>query len=135
MEQEKSIKSLKARKIVYWFATLWLALGMLSTGVVQILRMNEETDAISKLGYPVYILTIIGVWKLLGVFAILIPKFPVLKEWAYGGFFFAMTGAFFSHVALKHNAIELFGPALLIILTFVSWYLRPANRKLVSKLS
>jgi hypothetical protein len=86
----------------------------------------------SRLGYPVYILTILGVWKMLGVIAVLIPKFPLLKEWAYAGFFFAMSGAVFSHLANGDGAIELIGPVLLIVLTIVSWYFRPADRKLVS---
>ena len=83
----------KRNKIIYWIATIWLALGMLSTGIVQLLKMKEEVDMITHLGYPVYFLTILGVWKILGVVAVLIPKFPLLKEWAYAGFFFAMSGA------------------------------------------
>ena len=89
----------KRNKIIYWIATIWLALGMVSTGIVQLLKMKEEVDMITHLGYPVYFLTILGVWKILGVVAVLIPKFPLLKEWAYAGFFFAMSGAVFSHIA------------------------------------
>ena len=76
-----------------------LHLGMVSTGIVQLLKAKEEVDMITHLGYPVYFLTILGVWKILGVIAVLIPKFPLLKEWAYAGFFFAMSGAIFSHIA------------------------------------
>ena len=84
------------------------------------------------LGYPVYFLTILGVWKILGVVAVLIPKFPLLKEWAYAGFFFAMSGAIFSHIALGNSMKEIFPPLLLLILTVVSWYFRPADRKIIS---
>ena len=122
----------KRDKIIYWIATIWLALGMVSTGIVQLIKMQEEVDVITNLGYPVYILTILGVWKILGVVAVLIPKFPLLKEWAYAGFFFAMSGAVFSHLAVGDGAKELFGPTLLLILTVVSWYFRPADRKIVS---
>jgi hypothetical protein len=122
----------KRNKIIYWIATLWLALGMLSTGIVQLLKVKEEVDLFTHLGYPVYLLTILAVWKFLGVIAVLIPKFPLLKEWAYAGFFFAMSGAVFSHLALADGAKELFGPILLLVLTFVSWYFRPAERKHVS---
>lgn len=118
----------KKNKIIYWISTGWLALGMVSTGIVQLIKTQEETDLIEKLGYPVYILTLLGVWKLLGVTAILIPKFPLVKEWAYAGFFFAMSGAIFSHLTIGHGAKELFGPVLLIVLTGVSWYFRPASR-------
>lgn len=119
----------KRNKIIYWIATIWLSLGMVSTGIVQLIKMEEEVNKMSQMGYPAYILTIIGVWKILGVIAILIPKFPLLKEWAYAGFFFAMSGAVFSHMANGDEAIEYFGPILLIILTVVSWYFRPADRK------
>lgn len=121
----------KRNKIIYWIATLWLALGMLSTGIVQLIRMQEEVDVFAQLGYPPYLLTILGVWKILGVVAILIPRFPLLKEWAYAGFFFAMSGAVFSHFAVGDEAIHYFGPVLLLVLIVVSWYFRPADKKVV----
>ncbi|HTN19194.1 MAG TPA: DoxX family protein [Pelobium sp.] len=121
----------KKDKIIYWVATIWLALGMVSTGFVQLIKMEEEVAKTSlHLGYPAYFLTIIGVWKLLGTVAVLVPKFPVLKEWAYAGFFFVMTGAIASHFAVGDEAKEFFGPTLLLILTVVSWYYRPSDRKL-----
>jgi hypothetical protein len=86
----------------------------------------------THLGYPLYFLTLLGVWKLLGVIAILVPKFPLLKEWTYAGFFFAMSGAVVSHVASGDEALECFGPSLLIVLTVLSWHFRPADRKTVS---
>lgn len=119
----------KRNKIIYWIATLWLALGMTVTGIVQLLKMKDEAEMITRLGYPLYFLTLLAVWKLLGVIAILIPKFSLLKEWAYAGFFFAMTGAVFSHFAIGDSAKDYFGPILLIVLTIVSWYFRPAERK------
>jgi uncharacterized membrane protein YphA (DoxX/SURF4 family) len=122
----------KRNKIIYWVATLWLALGMTSTGVVQFIKMKEEVDLFNRLGYPIYFLTILGVWKILGVVAILIPRFPLLKEWAYAGFFFAMSGAVFSHFASESAALDYFGPLLLIVLTVTSWYFRPEDRKVVS---
>ncbi len=121
---------MKRNKIIYWAATLWLSLGMISTGIVQIIHMDEEVQKMNTLGYPTYFLTIIGVWKILGVIAVLIPKFPLVKEWAYAGFFFTMTGAIFSHLAVGDAAVEYFGPTLLLILTIISWYFRPAERKL-----
>lgn len=121
----------KRDKITYWVATIWLSLGMVSTGIVQLIQMEEEALKMKELGYPLYFLTIIGVWKLLGVTVVLIPKFPLVKEWAYAGFFFLMTGAIFSHLAHGDNALEYFGPTLLLILTVVSWYFRPNTRKLL----
>jgi len=119
----------KRNKIIYWIATIWLALGMTATGIVQLLNVKEEADKMAFLGYPLYFLTLLGIWKLLGVVTVLIPKFPLLKEWAYAGFFFAMSGAVFSHFASGSAAKELFGPILLLVLTVVSWYFRPADRK------
>lgn len=119
----------KRDKIIYWIATIWLALGMLSTGIVQLLKLKEEADMMANLGYPLYLLTLLGIWKILGVVAVLVPKFPLLKEWAYAGFFFAMFGAVFSHLAVGDGAKEFFGPILLLVLTFVSWYFRPVERK------
>lgn len=122
----------KRNKIIYWIATLWLSLGMVSTGLVQLFRMEKEVENITRLGYPEYFLTIIGAWKILGVVAVLIPNFALLKEWAYAGFFFAMTGATFSRIAAGDPASEIFPSLLLLILTLVSWYFRPANRKVVT---
>ncbi|MEP6676146.1 MAG: DoxX family protein [Ferruginibacter sp.] len=122
----------KRNKIIYWIATAWLALGMLSTGIVQLIKLKEETELFSNLGYPGYLMPILGTWKIFGVIAVLVPKFPLLKEWAYAGFFFAMSGAIVSHLIIADAVKELFGPTLLIILTVVSWYFRPSDRKLIS---
>lgn len=122
----------KRNKIIYWITTGWLALGMLSTAIVQLMHLKEEVELFAHLGYPLYFLSIIGVWKILGVIAILIPKFPLLKEWAYAGFFFTMSGAIISHLALGDAAKDYFGPTLLLVLTVVSWYFRPANRTLTA---
>ena len=129
----------RAKKIIYWLATLWLALGMGATGIQQLLHMQVEgaisppgVEGILHLGYPVYVLTIIGFWKLLGVVAILIPRTPLLKEWTYAGFVFLLTGAAYSHIAVNDPAKELIPSLLLLVLTVVSWYLRPASRKITS---
>src|SRR5258708_31015764 len=129
----------KRSKIIYWISTIWLASGMLSTGTLQLFKVKAEgalappgVYGITHLGYPVYILTILGVWKILGVVALLLPKFPLLKEWAYAGFFFAMSGAVFSHIASGDQVLEIFTSMLLLILTVVSWYFRPCDRKIIS---
>ena len=129
----------KRNKIIYWISTIWLALGMLATGTLQLFKAKAEgavappgVYGITHLGYPVYFLTILGVWKILGVVALLIPKFPLLKEWAYAGFFFAMSGAVFSHIASGDSMTQNVPALLLLILTVVSWYFRPENRKIIS---
>ena len=128
----------KRNKIIYWIATIWLSLGMTATGIQQLLKLQQEgavappgVYGIKELGYPVYFLTIIGIWKILGVVAVLTPKFPLLKEWAYAGFFFLTTGAIFSHAASGNSVNEILPSLLLLALTAVSWYFRPLNRKLI----
>jgi hypothetical protein len=130
MEPTKNTAA-KRNKIIYWIATLWLALGMVATGIVQLLRQTSEVKNMQHLGYPLYLLTLIGIWKILGVITLFIPKFPVLKEWAYAGFFFSMSGAIFSHIAVGNTMKEIAPPLLLLVLTIISWYFRPANKKLV----
>ena len=99
--------------------------------MVQLIQMEEEKQKMDELGYPMYFLPIIGIYKLLGVIAILSPKLPLVKEWAYAGFFFLMSGAIFTHLAVRDNIAEYFGPALLLALTIISWYFRPNNRKVI----
>ncbi|MFZ1687743.1 MAG: DoxX family protein [Flavobacteriales bacterium] len=132
----------KRNKIIYWVATIWLALGMVATGIQQLLHLPVEgalappgVYGITQLGYPVYFLTILGVWKLLGVLALLVPKFPLVKEWAYAGFFFLLIGALFSHIATHHSAAELFPSLLLLVMTALSWYFRPDDRRIAATAS
>jgi uncharacterized membrane protein len=121
----------KRNKIIYWATTIFLAFGMLAGGVQQLLQIGGYVEIIRQLGYPLYFLSILGAWKILGVVAVLVPKFPLLKEWAYAGFFFAMSGAIFSHIAVGQQINEITPSLVLLILTVVSWYLRPADRKII----
>ena len=121
----------KTSKIIYWISTLWLSLGMVSTGLVQLFRQNEQADYITDLGFPEFSLTLLSIWKILGVIVLLIPKFTLLKEWAYAGFFFAMSGAVYSHIIAGDPVNEIFPSLLLLILTLISWYFRPTNRKII----
>ena len=129
----------KRDKIIYWIATIWLSLGMTATGILQLTKQVAEGAiappgvwGIKELGYPEYFLSIIGVWKILGVIAILVPKFPLVKEWAYAGFFFLISGAIFSHIAVGSPISEFIPSWLLLILTVLSWYFRPPGRKIIS---
>ncbi|MFI5148822.1 MAG: DoxX family protein [Bacteroidia bacterium] len=124
----------KRNKIIYWVATVWLSLGMTATGIGQLIKMKEGAgglDSMTHLGYPIYILLFLAICKFLGVITLLIPKFPLLKEWAYAGFTFLVIGALYSHIANGDETKELFGPALLLILIACSRYFRPEARKIV----
>lgn len=127
---ETQNKSQKRNRIIYWIFTIWMALGMVSTAIVQLMKNKDELANFTTLGYPAYLMTIIGVWKLLGVIAVLIPKRPLLKEWAYAGFFFVMSGAFISHIIVGDTLGRTFPALLLLILVGISWYFRPADRKI-----
>lgn len=127
----KNLPATKTNKIIYWIATIWLSLGMTSSAIVQLLQVKEEVEGITHLGYPLYLLTLLGIWKILGVVTVLLPKLPLLKEWAYAGFFFAMSGAIVSHIASSDPITKILPAVLLLLLTITSWYFRPANRKIV----
>ena len=121
------------RTLIYWIATLVLASGLVGSGAQQLLRVEGEGAlappfawGIVRLGYPLYVLTILGVWKLLGAVVLLVPGVPLLKEWAYAGVFFLLTGALFSHVASGHAWPELVPAGVLLALTLLSWSFRPA---------
>lgn len=123
----------KGKLIIYWIATALLSFGMFGSGLAQIFQAKDMVDLVVPLGYPLYFLRIIGVWKVLAVVAILMPGFKLLKEWAYAGLFFVMTGAFISHLASGHDSIaELIGPFMQTIFIILSWYCRPASRKIVA---
>ena len=123
---------MNAKNIAYWFITIVLAFCILSGGAAEALHYQANVDGIvMRLGYPLYFLTLIGIWKVLGAIVILVPRLPRLKEWAYAGIFFNVTGAAFSHAAVGdygvyafHVLINLFFAALVI----ASWALRPSGR-------
>ncbi|HET8737411.1 MAG TPA: DoxX family protein [Pricia sp.] len=122
----------KAGKIIYWITTGFLSFGMLAGGVQQLLQIGGYVEIIvEQLGYPIYVLSILGFWKILGVIAILVPRFPLVKEWAYAGFFFAMSGAIVSHLTMGQPFGEAIPSLILLIMTVGSWYFRPADRKIV----
>ena len=117
----------KRNKIIYWMATSFLAFGMTAGGIQQVLQTGGYKDIVSRLGYPLYMLTILGAWKLLGVAAILVPKFPLIKEWAYAGFFFAMSSAAISHFAVGEPLTEAVPSLVLLLMTVVSWFFKPGD--------
>lgn len=122
----------RINEIIYWTSTVLLSFGMLVSGMSQLFHVKEMDELIAHVGYPLYFMYIIGVWKILGVIAILIPKHKLLKEWAYAGFFFLMTGALISHLAIGDGGKAIFGPLFQTIFIILSWYFRPADRKIYS---
>lgn len=125
----------KARKIIYWIATVWLALGLFATGIAQLVGADGQggADMLAKLGYPAYLMALLGFWKVLAVIALLAPKFPLIKEWAYAGVVFLTTGAIYSHIAAHDAVVEILPGLLLLVLAVVSWYLRPESRRMTTQ--
>ncbi|APR80453.1 Hypothetical protein A7982_05800 [Minicystis rosea] len=124
---------MKNKNIGYWITTALVAFVMLSTGALDAGRVADIQTIMRHLGYPLYFALLIGVWKLLGGIAVLAPGFPRLKEWAYAGIAFDLSGAAFSHAASGDGADKIAAPLVILALTVASWALRPASRKLPSK--
>ena len=120
--------STKAKSIAYWTTTVLVAFFM-SGGVVQIAQFKANPHGVvPELGYPMYFFAIIGFWKVLGAIAILVPRFPRLKEWAYAGIFFDLTGAAISHACSGDPVGKVATPLIFLLLAAASWALRPPAR-------
>ncbi|WNR44979.1 DoxX family protein [Paenibacillus roseipurpureus] len=118
--------------IAYWVTTILGPASFVIGGFFFITHGEQQIATLDALGYPEYVLTILGFWKLMAVIAILIPRFPRLKEWAYAGFFFELTGAAASHL-LNGDSFAVAAQALVFLaLVMASWALRPRSRKLVN---
>lgn len=128
---------MRTKIIAYWTVTILIALETLVGGVTDLVHGKAilvagpiVTDIVAHLGYPQYFLRIIGVWKLLGGTVLLIPGYPRLKEWAYAGIFFELSGAAASWWMHEHNMGEAVAPMILAVVALVSWALRPQHRLL-----
>ena len=122
----------KRKLIWYWIITGILSFCIFFGGLTQALLLKQTVEGFKPLGYPTYFIALIGIWKMLGIIAIVVPKFPLLKEWAYAGIFFVMTGAVISHIASNDVSAQIISPVVLAIFTVLSWYLRPADRKIIA---
>ena len=91
---------MKKTKILYWIFTALAAAFMLMASIPDVLQISEAVAVFTHLGYPTYLLLFIGIAKILGVVAVLVPGFPRLKEWAYAGLVFDLIGALYSHISV-----------------------------------
>lgn len=123
---------MKPAHLAYWILTALLALAVTGSGVFDLMAPPEFLEGLQKLGYPPYLATLLGLWKLLAVVALLAPGFGRLKEWAYAGLFFDFTGAAVSHAAVGDPLGNVATPLVLTGLLFASWALRPTTRRMPS---
>ncbi|HET9933801.1 MAG TPA: DoxX family protein [Polyangiaceae bacterium] len=124
---------MKTRKIAYFTTTALVSFAFVAGGAADVTSAPAVIDAMHKLGYPAYVASLLGVWKLLGAAALLAPRLPRLKEWAYAGIFFDLTGAAVSHAAVGDAAGKIMTPLVILGLAIASWALRPADRLLASR--
>jgi DoxX-like family len=123
---------MKAKNITYWTTTGLIAFFIGGGGLAQMWQYHANPHGVVPvLGYPLYFFAILGFWKMLGAIAILVPRFPRLKEWAYAGIFFDLTGAAASCAAVGGYgayAFHVIAPLILTVFTVASWALRPESR-------
>ncbi|MEO1528179.1 MAG: DoxX family protein [Planctomycetota bacterium] len=112
----------------YWLFTGLFSLSMGAAGVLNLVRFEGQQTSMVSLGNPIYLMSILGVAKVLGVIALLIPKAPLLKEWAYAGFTFNLFGASASHAFAGHAPPEIIVPLALFALAVASYKTRPPER-------
>jgi uncharacterized membrane protein YphA (DoxX/SURF4 family) len=121
---------MNARTICYWLATALTAFVFLSGGVADVLRPSFVMEGMTQLGYPAYFVLILGVWKVLGGIVVLAPGLPLVKEWAYAGMLFNLTGAAASHAAVDDPPAKIATPLVILAIVAASWALRPESRAL-----
>jgi len=121
-----------ANHLWYWIATVICALAFAVPGVANLLRLPHIAHDMYHLGYPDYFMSILGAWKMLAAVAILAPKFPRLKEWAYAGMIFDLTGAAISRAAGGDGVVTVIIPLAIAAVVVASWALRPPGRTLTA---
>ncbi|GAB5513003.1 MAG: DoxX family protein [Rhodopirellula baltica] len=119
---------MKAKRIGYWVTLALFCLAMAGGGFADLTQNAAIMESMTRLGFPSYVATILGFWKIAGVVALLLPGFGRLKEWAYAGFFFDLTGATAAHLFVKDAMPEPIVPLIILAIGMASWYLRPASR-------
>ncbi len=117
----------KGRTVAYWVTTAFAGFGLAGIGTADLLRVPEVIQGLAHLGYPAYFATILGVWNLLGSAAIVVNGPNRLKEWAYAGMFFTLTGAAMSHAASGDPLAKILPPLVLLGVVLASSALRPAR--------
>ena len=120
----------RARQIAYWPLTVASAAAVAIPGAANFMHAPHIAHDMTHLGYPEYFMTLLGLWKMLAAVAIAVPRFARLKEWAYAGMIFDLTGAAFSRLMMRDGAVLVAMPLLIGVVVVASWALRPHSRRL-----
>jgi hypothetical protein len=120
----------KARSTGYWITTSLVSLNLLVAGTIYLAGAEAVLGAFAELGYPRYLVALLGACKVLAGLALLAPRLPRLKEWAYAGIAFNLMGAAVSHAAVGHPPTKVIAPLVVLTIAVASWTLRPAGRRL-----
>jgi hypothetical protein len=123
---------MKGKLIAYWICTGIIAFAIGAGGVAQTLQVQQNVDGMKALGYPLHFIVELGIWKVLGALTLLVPRFPLVKEWAYAGIFFDLVGAIVTAGANGSPAFHIVAPLVLIAMLVTSWALRPESRRLAT---
>jgi DoxX-like family len=123
---------MKTNAIGYWICTGLTVFFMLPGGIFYLMRAPQAVEGMRHLGFPLYFVVLLGVWKMLGSIALVVPGFALLKEWAYAGIFFDLTGAAVANVANGAVWWHVAAPLGIIVILYGSWALRPASRRVVA---
>jgi hypothetical protein len=128
--EDSIMKKETIKTVAYWLTTVLGPTSFVIGGSLGLRQSPEMIEGIHHLGYPLYFVTLLSVWKLLGAIAITAPGLPRLKEWAYAGFVFDLTAAAFSHAVVGDRAIDIASPLIFLALVAASYALRPESRRL-----
>jgi len=124
--------SAKLRQIAYVLSTALVVIAFIGSGAANLTHFNHVASDMHRLGYPDYFMTILGAWKLLGAITVALPRFPRLKEWAYAGMIFDLTGGAASRAATGDPLPTVVVPLIIACVVLASWALRPARYRLVT---
>ena len=127
--ETETIKGKKIKAIAYWVVTVLLVVQLAFSGIWALIKLDFLVEAMLHIGLPLYMMNILGLSYVLGAIAIIVPGFLKLKEWAYAGVFFAMSGALLSHIMIGDGFEEAFPPVVILLLSIASYHLRPENRR------
>jgi hypothetical protein len=115
---------------LYWVSTFYIVVTSLWGGVIDMLHAPPLYDELLRLGYPPHFSTLLGVWKVLGAVALIVPRYPLVKEWAYAGMFIDFSSAIVAYASVDAGVASYIGPVLSMSALIASWYLRPQSRRL-----